>query len=115
MLGFRAFDRVRLKPRFQAAAAMLVGVLGVTGSSSRSASSLASCAAKGSEFKNEWFCCVNCWSEDFVLVTRLVRLDANLLDLRGGSPSLLATVAGEELWVEMEAIDEMDMRRMELG
>ena len=69
MLGFRAMFNVFEKFFFHAAAAALVGVLGVSSFSD----SLDSCGeAKGSEERN--------WKFDFVVVTR----EARRLVFRGG-------------------------------
>lgn len=78
--GFRAFDNVRLKPVFHAAAAILIGVFGVGGvgllsNSAEMTISFASFAGKGSEFRKACF----------VDVTREDRLEAIFEDFRGGN------------------------------
>ena len=93
MLGFRAFDIVRERDFFHAAAAILVGVFGVMGVSCSSSLFESGVEAKGSDVRNEFF----------ALVTMFEKLES-LLALRGGREVrewLEWCISGVE-WVEME-------------
>lgn len=122
MLGFRALFKVLVNPLFHAAAARLVGVLGVVGS----ASSCEVVEENGSEDRNEWEGTAaeaenEVWIVFLVLVTKEFMLSANRLDFRGGSDvrfgfeELLGAGVKEELLVWEEVMLEIDIRRIELG
>lgn len=103
--GFRAFNNVRLKPVFQAAAAMLMGVFGVTGVFSCEDCMLES-LSKGSDWRNA--CLVD------------VTMEAILEDLRIGK--VLGEFVGS--WVDgivedrcelSEVMDVIESRRSAEG
>jgi hypothetical protein len=102
MLGFRALLIVRERDFFHAAAATLVGVLGVSGVSCPSSLlGEGESVAKGSVDRKEFFA--------FVMIFE--RLES-LLDLRGGrevSDWFEWCISG------FEVVEEIDMRRMEEG
>lgn len=110
---FRAIDIVRLRPDFQAEAAILMGVFGVGGVELGSCSagnviSFASFAGKGSELRKA--CLVD--------VTRFEKLAATLEDLRGGKGKVVRS--GVESFgnvpkplgaLEKDNVDDIDRRR----